>query len=71
MNYETLQIRIGESAMRSFWHSMATNWSIMAARAQMEQVKVIRFDPLAPVQVLAQGVRVLYKRKCSFLSITS
>ena len=31
--------------------------------------KVIRFDPLAPVQTLAQGV--LCKWKCSFLSVTS
>ena len=30
--------------MRSFWHSMATNWSIMEARAQMEQVKLEEFN---------------------------
>ena len=35
---------IGESTMRSFWHSMATNWSIMAARAQMELVKLEEFN---------------------------
>ena len=27
-----------------FWHSMAANWSIMAARAQMEQVKLEEFN---------------------------
>ena len=31
--------------------------------------KVIRLDPLAPIQTLAQGV--LCKLKCSFLSVTS
>ena len=35
---------IGESTMRNFWHSMATNWSIMVARAQMEQVKLEEFN---------------------------
>ena len=36
---------IGESTMRSFWHSMATNWSIiMAARAQMERAKLEEFN---------------------------
>ena len=30
--------------MSSFWHSMATNWSIMEARAQMEQVKLEEFN---------------------------
>ena len=29
--------------MSSFWHSMATNWSIMAARVQMEQVMMEEF----------------------------
>ena len=35
---------IGESTMWSFWHSMATSWSIMAARTQMEQVKLEQFN---------------------------
>ena len=35
---------IGESAMSSFWHSMAINWSIKAARTQMEQVKLEEFN---------------------------
>ena len=35
---------IGESTMWSFWHSMANNWSIMAAREQMEQVKLEEFN---------------------------
>ena len=35
---------IGESTMWSFWHSIATNWSIIAARAQMEQVKLEEFN---------------------------
>ena len=30
--------------MRSFRHSMATNWSIMAPRAQMEQAKLKEFN---------------------------
>ena len=34
----------GESTMWSFWHSMATNWSTMAARAQMDQVKLEEFN---------------------------
>ena len=35
---------IGESTMWTFWHSMATNWSIMVARTQMEQVKREEFN---------------------------
>ena len=35
---------IAESTMWNFWHSMATNWSIMAARAQLEQVKLEEFN---------------------------
>ena len=35
---------IGESTMWRFWDSMATNWSIMAARAQVEQVKLEKFN---------------------------
>ena len=35
---------IGKSAMWSFWFSMATNWSIKAVRAQMEQVKLEEFN---------------------------
>ena len=35
---------IGESTMWNFQHSVATNWSIMAAGAQMEQVKLGEFD---------------------------
>ena len=27
-----------------FWHSIAANWSLMAARAQMEQVKLEEFN---------------------------
>ena len=30
--------------MRGFWHSMATKWSIMAARAQLEHVKREEFN---------------------------
>ena len=35
---------IGKSTMWSFLYSMATNWSKMAARAQMEQVKLEEFN---------------------------
>ena len=37
-------VNVGESTTCSFWHVMATNWSIMAARAQMEQVKLEEFN---------------------------
>ena len=30
--------------MWSFLHSMATNWSIIAVKAQMEQVKLKEFN---------------------------
>ena len=36
---------MGEFTMWSFWHSTVTNWSMMAARAQMEQVKAGRIQP--------------------------
>ena len=39
-----LCIAIGELIIWNFWHSMATNWSIMAARAQMEQVQLEEFN---------------------------
>ena len=35
---------IGESTMQNFWHSISTNWSIMAARTQMEQVQLEEFN---------------------------
>ena len=35
---------IGKSTMLNFWHFMGTNWSIMAARAQMKQVKLEEFN---------------------------
>ena len=44
VSISTLIASIGESSRWSFWHSMATNWSIMAARAQIEQVKLEEFN---------------------------
>ena len=35
---------IGESTMWSFRHCMTTNWSTMAAGAQMERVKLEEFN---------------------------
>ena len=43
-NILSLQGTIDESTMWSFWHSMATNWSIMAARTQIEQIKLEEFN---------------------------